>query len=163
MGTMAGQTYYRYIDSDGAAHYVDSAAEIPKAHKGAVHELSIAHDGSAKANTYVSDMLAAMHWPSFAIGCAVAIVVTTILRFVFSKKVMFAGVAAALAAGSFGSAAILPKLTSIPSSLTAYIPSTARIRDLPTPAEARRILDSLPKASADRDKALEAVFASETK
>ena len=46
MRAMADKTYYRYIDTDGAAHYVDAASEVPAHHKGAVHELTI-HAGTA--------------------------------------------------------------------------------------------------------------------
>ncbi len=162
MPAMAGQTYYRYIDSDGAAHYVDAASEVPRAHKGAIHELTIQNDGSAKAHTYVSDILAAMHWPSFAMGCAVAFVVLMVIRFFTSKKFIFAAIGAALAISSFGGAAILPKITGVPKALTQYLPRPS-VQGLPSLGEARKIIETLPQASANRDKALEAIFASETK
>jgi hypothetical protein len=161
MPRMAGKTYYRYIDTDGAAHYVDAAAEIPKSHKGAIHELTIHDDGSAKAHTYVSDALAAMHWPSFAMGVAVGVLVLMIIRFFTSKKFIFAGIATAVAVSSFGGAQLLPKITGVPKALTQYLP--ASVQGLPSLGEARKIIESLPQASANRDKALEAIFASEQK
>ncbi|HSI03690.1 MAG: hypothetical protein ACAI38_19110 [Myxococcota bacterium] len=166
---MADKTFYRYIDANGDAHFVDAANEIPREYKGALEKLTIKDNtGTAKAIGVAEDIAGNavdhMHWPSFAWGLGLAAAVFLVMRIVAIGKMAFIGLAALLAAGGVGAGFLTKNIKShLPSSVTNIIPSGADLKQVPTPAEAKRILDSLPKAGVDRDKTLEALFQGEKK
>ena len=174
---MADKTFYRYIDSNGDAHFVDVATEVPKDYKGALEKLTIKDNAAANkaigvaegiagevASNAVTNAVDHMHWPSFAWGLGIAAAVFLVMRIIAIGKMAFIALAALLAAGGVGAGFLTKNLKShLPSSVTNMIPNGADLKQLPSPAEARRILDSLPKAGADRDKALESIFQTDKK
>lgn len=154
---MAETTYYRYVGKDGNAHLTDDLSSIPKEHRDSAQPVQL-HQlvTTAMARDEARHLIADMHWPSFGLGFGVAAVVALAMRLFMARRLVFAGVAAAIAAGGFGSAGVLHNLgQSIPGLGT--VESIAAGSGLPniTPQEARRILQSLPKAHADRAAAAE--------
>ena len=166
---MADKTFYRYIDANGDAHFVDAANEVPRDYKGALEKLTIKDNtGTAKAigvaEGIAGDAVEHMHWPSFAWGLGLAAALFLVMRIIAIGKMAFIGLAALLAAGGVGAGFFTKNIKShLPSSVTNMLPAGTDLKQLPTPAEAKRILDNLPKAGADRDKTLETIFQTEKK
>lgn len=156
---MAEQTYYRYVGKDGNAHLTDDLSSIPKEHRDsaqpvALHQLITTAMAKDSARHLVQDM----HWPSFAIGFGAAAVVAIAMRLFMARRLVFAGVAAVIAAGGFGTAGFMHNLSGkIPGAemLSGLAQGTVGGTLPITPAEARRILESLPKSHADRATAAE--------
>jgi hypothetical protein len=167
---MADKTFYRYIDANGDAHFVDVPTEIPRDYKGAVEKLTVKDDSlvaakaAAAAKTFgvAEDAVQHMHWPSFAWGLGLAAVIFLFMRILALGKRVFIGIAAAVALGGLGIGFTLKDLRQhLPASMSGVLPSGSGVAGMPSPAEAKRILDSLPKAGADRDKVLETILRSE--
>ena len=158
---MADSTYYRYVDSKGNAHLTDDLTSIPKegrdsAHPVQLHELVTA----AMARDEARHLIADMHWQSFAIGFGVAAVVALAMRLFVARRLVFAGIIAVIAAGGFGSAGFLNGFSKeIPGANLVSGLAGAANAGLPanfiSPQEARRILQQLPKAHAERHNAAE--------
>ncbi len=166
---MADKTFYRYIDANGDAHFVDAVSDVPRELKGTLEKLTIKDNTSTSkaigvAEGIAGDAVEHMHWPSFGWGLGIAAAVFLVMRIIAIGKMAFVGLAATVAAGGVGAGFLTKNLKShLPSSVTNIIPSGSDLKHVPTPAEAKRILESLPKAGAERDKTLEAIFQTERK
>lgn len=163
---MADKTFYRYTDAKGDAHFVESLSEVPKSWKGAVESVTLG-DHSAYTTQAVGiaeNAYSNMHWPSFLWGLGLAAIVFLAMRIFGLAKKAFVIVASIVAAGGMGLGFTLKDLSKhLPASVSSVLPAGTDLKNLPSPAEARRILDNLPKQAADRDKTLEAIFQSERK
>ncbi len=163
---MADKTFYRYIDAKGDAHFVEALSDVPKEWKGTVDTLTLGDHAqmTAQAVGIAENAYTNMHWPSFAWGLGLAAVLFLFMRILGLAKKVFVIIAAVVAAGGMGLGFTLKDLTKhLPASLGSVLPAGADLKNLPTPAEARRILDNLPKQASERDKTLEAIFQSERK
>lgn len=161
---MADKTFYRYIDAHGDAHFVDLPGDVPKSYKGVVEQLTVTDNTAttAKAVGFAEEAFRTMHWSSFAWGLGLAAVLFLVMRLFALGRKVFIGIAIAVALGGFGAGFSMKDLkTHLPTSMANVLPVGVDLKQLPNPLEAKRILDNLPKASAERDKLLEQVLKGE--
>lgn len=156
---MAEATYYRYVGKDGNAHLTDDLSSIPKEHRDSAQQLQL-HDiiTAAMARDEARHLIADMSWPSFGIGFGVACLVALLMRLFVARRLVFAGIVAVIAAFGFGSAFVDAAgrrgASALFRSMTAGSESTLP-NGMLTPPEARKILESLPRAHAERVSAAE--------